>query len=130
MIFFLFYKMARYLNINCDFSTGYLVCDIPRHTIEVKIKMKTRWVKHTLTHGKERRMEKFRKHIPKIKISTARKVVYQNQKKIHDSGSFLGSETWIQVGESFGYVSKYFQDSAPHFRQMKKMNHPMTLKQY
>ena len=69
-----------------------------------------------LTDDKERRMEKFRpwwKHIPKMKISTVRKVLSQNPKKTHDSGSSLHSEMWIQVGESVGYVPKYFPDPAP-----------------
>ena len=108
--------MTRYLNVNCDFSTGYLVCDIPRDTIQVKIKIKTRWGKNTLTDDKERRMEKFRpwgKCIPKVKILTTRKEVSKNPKKTYDSGSSSDSEMWIQVGESFGYVPKYFPDPAP-----------------
>ena len=47
--------MARYLNMNCDFIAGYLVCDIPRDTIKVQIKIKTRWGKHILTDDKERK---------------------------------------------------------------------------
>ena len=37
----------------------------------------------------------------------------QAPKKTHDSGSSSDSETWIQVGESFGHVPKNFTDSAP-----------------
>ena len=37
-----FRKMGRHLNASCDFNTGYVVCDIPRDTIEVKLKIKTR----------------------------------------------------------------------------------------
>ena len=69
-----------------------------------------------LTDDKDRRREKFRpwgKCIPKMKISTARKVVSQNPKKTHNSGSSSDSEMWFQVGESFGYVPKHFPDSAP-----------------
>ena len=65
--------MARRLNVSCDFSTGYLVCDIHRDTIEVKIKIKTRWGKHMLMEDKERKTQKLRpweKCIPKMKIST------------------------------------------------------------
>ena len=119
---FFFRKMARHLNINSDFSIGYSVCDIPRDTIEVKIKIKTRWGKHTLTDDKERRIQKFRpwgKHIPKMKISTIRKVVSQNPKETNDSGSSSDSEMWIQVGESFWYVPKYFPDPAPPLQTNK-----------
>ena len=90
-----FRKMARHINVNCDFSTGYLVYDIPRDTIKMKIKIKSRWGKPTLTDDKERRMKKFhpwRKCAHKIKISTARKVVTPPPKKTHDSGSSLDSE--------------------------------------
>ena len=116
MIYSYFRKMARHLNVNCDFSTGYLVCDIPRDTIEVKIKIKNKWEKHTLTKDKERRIEKYcpwGKCPHKVKISTTRKVMSRLPKKTHDSGSSTDSETWIQVGESFGYMPKYFTDPAP-----------------
>ena len=75
--------MARHLNVNCDFSTGYLVCDILRDTFKVKIKIKPRWRKHALIDDKERRIEKFQpwgKCTPKMKISTTRKVVSPNTK--------------------------------------------------
>ena len=105
--------MARHLNVNCNFSTGYLVCDIPRDAIEVKIKIKTRWGKHTLTQVKKRGAEKYHqwgKHPHKFEISTARKRVSQLPKKIHDSGSSTDSDIWIQVGKGFGYMPKYFTD--------------------
>ena len=35
-----FRKMARDLNENCNFSIGYLVCDIPRDIIRVKKRSK------------------------------------------------------------------------------------------
>ena len=69
-----------------------------------------------LMGDKERRMEKFRpwgECIPKMKISTRRKVVSQTPKKTHYSGSSSDSEMWIQVGESFGYVPRYFPDPTP-----------------
>ena len=53
------------------------------------------------------------KCIPKMKISTVRKVVSKNPKKAHYSRSSLDSEMWIQVAESFGYVPKYFPDPTP-----------------
>ena len=108
--------MGRHLNASCDFNSGYLVCDIPRDTIEVKLKIKTRWVKHILTEDKEWRMEKFHpwgKSPCKINISTSGKVESQSQRKKHDSGSSLDSETWIQVGEGFGYTPKFFRDPVP-----------------
>ena len=113
--------------MNCDFSTSFLVCDIPRDTIEVKIKIKTRWGKLTLTDDKKRRMEKFRpwgKWICKLKISTTRKVVSQTPKKTHDSGFSSDSEMWIQVRESFGHVPKYFP--GPTLTISDKANGPLN----
>ena len=69
-----------------------------------------------MTDDKEKRTEKLRpwgKHIPKMKISTTRRVVSQTPKKTHDTGSSLDSEMWIQVEEGFGYIPKYFPDPTP-----------------
>ena len=107
--------MGGHLNASCDFNTRYLVCDIPRDTVEVKLKIKTRWGKHTLTEDKERRMGKLcpcGKSQCKIKVSASGKVESQSQKKKHDSGSSSDSETWIQVGEGFSYTPKFFADNA------------------
>ena len=49
--------MAGHLNTNCDFNSGFFVCDIPRDAIQVSLKIKTKWGKHTLTEDSERQME-------------------------------------------------------------------------
>ena len=52
--------MARHLNTNCDFTSGFFVCNIPRDAIQVVLKNKMKWGKHTLTEDWERRTEKYR----------------------------------------------------------------------
>ena len=52
--------MARCLNTNCDFDSGFFMSDIPRDAIQVILKIKTKWGKHTLTEDQERRTEKYR----------------------------------------------------------------------
>ena len=39
----------------CNFNTGYLICDIPDNTVEVVVKIKTNFSKHTLVEDQERR---------------------------------------------------------------------------
>ena len=57
--------MTRHLNTNCNFTSRFLVCDIPSDVIQVVLKMKTKWGKHMLTEDQERRTEK---------VQTVRKV--------------------------------------------------------
>ena len=52
--------MARHLNTNCDFTSGFFVCDIPRDAIQVVLKIKMKWRECTLTEDWERRTEKYR----------------------------------------------------------------------
>ena len=43
---FILETMARQLNKNCDFGAGFLMSDIPRDTLQVVLKIKTKWGKH------------------------------------------------------------------------------------
>ena len=52
--------MARCLNTNCDFDAGFLISDIPRDTIQVVLKIRTKWGKHTLTEDHKKWTEKYR----------------------------------------------------------------------
>ena len=52
--------MERQLNTSCNFNTGYIICDIPDNTMEVVVKIKTMFGKHTLIEDRERRTVKYR----------------------------------------------------------------------
>ena len=82
--------MARHLNTNCDFDLGFLKSDITRDAIQVVLKIKTKWGKHTLTEDLERRTGKYRsweKHTQCITINPMKRVEPILLQKIHDSGS-------------------------------------------
>ena len=51
--------MAKQLNASCSFQNGLLVCELTGGTVEVVLKVKTRWGKHTLIEDKYNRTEKF-----------------------------------------------------------------------
>ena len=52
--------MARILNSKCDFDKGFFSCDIPKDTIQLVLKIKTKLSKHTLTEEHEKWREKYR----------------------------------------------------------------------
>ena len=60
LICFNFRMMARQLNVTSNFNTGYLICNIPDNTVEIVVKIKTTFGKHTLVEGRERRTVKDR----------------------------------------------------------------------
>ena len=59
-VFIYFRKMARSLNLHCDFKQGFFTCDLPVDTVELVLKVKMRHGKHTLKLDKEKRTEKHR----------------------------------------------------------------------
>ena len=144
--------MARQLNATCNFNMGYLICDIPDNTIEVVVKIKTMFGKHTLVKDRERRMVKYRLwqkcNQPHIRMEMAKRVAPLRFRKVRkegtDSGSSSDSGTWINMGEGFGYppttlipttprpVKKEEKNLMPHLKHtpkttQTKMLHPMTL---
>ena len=56
---FILETMSRCLNTNCDFDAGFLMSDIPRDTLQVVLKIKMKWTKHTLTKNHEKRTKKY-----------------------------------------------------------------------
>ena len=51
--------MTKQLKVSCDFQDGLLVCELPKDTVEIVLKVKTRWGKHTLIEDQHSRTEKF-----------------------------------------------------------------------
>ena len=43
----LFYKMAKEMNVTCDFLMNRLVCELPEHTMNVLLKVRTKTGEHT-----------------------------------------------------------------------------------
>ena len=51
--------MTKQLKVSCDFQDGLLICELPKDTVEIVLKIKTRWGKHTLIEDQHSRTEKF-----------------------------------------------------------------------
>ena len=123
MIYLNFRIIARQLKATYNFNTGYLVCDIPDNTVEIVVKIKTTFGKHTLVEDRERRTVKYRPwgrcNQPKIKMEMAKRVAPLKLRKVKkegmQSGSSLETGTWILKGEGFGYPPKIFTD--PNYPQ-------------
>ena len=108
--------MARQLNATCNFNIGYLICDILENTMEVVVKMKTTFGKHTLVEDQKRRRVKYRPwgrhNQPKIKMDTKKRVTLVKVRKMRRDSMELvtssDSSTWVPEGEGFGYPPKRF----------------------
>ena len=108
--------MARQFNATCNFNMGYLICNISDNTVEVVVKIKTTFGKHTLMEDQERRTVKYRPfgrhNQPKIKMETRKKVTQMKVRKMRKEGTELGtssdSGTWVPEGEGFGNPPKRF----------------------
>ena len=51
--------MTKQLNASCSLQNGLLVCELTGGIVEVVLKVKMRWGKHTLIEDKYNRTEKF-----------------------------------------------------------------------
>ena len=54
-----YFRMAKHLNVNCDYNSGFLVCDILRDVFQIVLKIKTPLGKHSLTEDCDKRTEKY-----------------------------------------------------------------------
>ena len=46
-IFYLIYKMAKEMNVKCNFVDNTLTCELPEHTMDVLLKVRTKLGEHT-----------------------------------------------------------------------------------
>ena len=121
---FILETMERCLNTNCNFDAGFLTSDIPRDTIQVVLKIRTKWGKHTLTEDCEKRTEKYRpweKHAQCITYDPTKRVEPLSLHKVHDSGSSSDSWAWIQASGDLEFTCKIFKDPSSD-----KENTPVT----
>ena len=51
--------MARSLNSHCNFENGFFTCDLPKDTVLLVLKVKTKTGNHTLVVDTEKQTEKF-----------------------------------------------------------------------
>ena len=87
------------LNATCDLN-GYLTCQMPANTVEVEVKIKTKWGKYTLIQGDNSRTEKYcswDKADRRMKIHTRRRRTSQREVVNDDNHT----ETDIPMAEGF-----------------------------
>ena len=51
--------MSKQLKVTCDFKYELLVCQLPEDIIEVELKVKTKWGKHTLIKDQHSRTVRY-----------------------------------------------------------------------
>ena len=101
------------LNVSCDFN-GYLVCQIPKNTIEVELKIKTNTGKYTLHKDTCTRTERYNPWDMidrRAKIHTKKKRTNRKEMVSADMVDFTNSEMDIQDGEGFAYAPKIYTNS-------------------
>ena len=106
--------MAKQLNALCSFQNGLLVCELTGNVIEVVLKVKMRWGKHTLIEDRYNRTEKFHpweRADRRVKISTRRRRMSRCTQDTNsnddntrgDSVESTDSVTCIPTGKGFSY---------------------------
>ena len=97
------------LNVSCDFN-GYLVCQIPKNTIELELKIKTTRGKYTLnTYTRTERYYPWDRACRRAQIHTKkRRMDRKEMVNIDTSIDSSNSETDTQDGEGFAYAPKIF----------------------
>ena len=97
------------LCVSLDFQ-GYLVCQIPKDTLEVELKIKTKWGKFTLHMDQFTRTEKCRswRKVNRCKIHSRRRQHHMSDSHLNASSD---SGTVINNGQGLGFPPKIFIDS-------------------
>ena len=72
--------MSKQLNASCNFQDGLLVCELLRNIVEVVLKVKTKWGKHTLIEDQYRteKLHLWDRADKRVKINTRRKRMPQH----------------------------------------------------
>ena len=112
--------MNKQLNASCNFQNGLLVGELTGDAVEVVLKDKTRWGKHTSIEDRYSRTEKFcpwDRADRRVRINTRRRRMPRCTQDPHsnnddtkgDSVESTDSGTYIQTGKGFSYPLLYSQ---------------------
>ena len=109
--------MNKQMSASCDFL-GYLVCQMPKDAVEVKLKVKTKWGKYTLIKDFHTRTEKYRswdRADCRARIHARRRrrmLCHDNSNDEHkipiSNSTSTDSGTYIPTGKGMGYPPKIF----------------------
>ena len=106
------FRMAlnnKTLYVTCNLD-GYLFCRLPEDTLEVEVKVKTKWGKYTMFQDTYIHTEKYcswNREDRRGTMCTRRRRT--PRKEVHSSHDNTTLETDVPVGEGFGYPSRYSQ---------------------
>ena len=117
----------KMLNATCNLE-GYLFCRMPADTLEVEIKVKTKWGKHTMFQDTHTCTEKFHSWDRVDRRSSMHSRRRRTpQREVCSSHDTTTSETDGLVGEGFGYPLQVFTDpefeaAVPHTEEEEEVN--------
>ena len=113
--------MTKQLNASGSFQNGLLVCEHTGDIVEVVLKVKMKWGKHTLIEDRYNRMKKFcpwERADRRVKINTRRKRMPRHTQDSNsndtrgDSVQSTDSGMCIPTGKGFNYPPLIFTDPA------------------
>ena len=100
----LFNKMAKEMNVTCDFLMNRLVCEMPEHTIDLMLKVQLRMGEHTFREDvymctlKNRRLNNELRPFQLLKRRVAN--IFQKQNSLSDDSRVTSAQTIINNVES------------------------------
>ena len=105
-------SQPQHLSVACNFQ-GFLVCQMPKDVVEVKLKIKTKWGKFILHTDHHMRMEKYRpwKKVPHCRIHSGRRQPCHEMTGKPYLNCSTNSGTFIHSGQGMGDSPKTFIDS-------------------
>ena len=116
---------------------GYLFCRMPGDTLEVEIKVKTKWGKYTMFQDTYTHSEKYCSWDREDRRSSVCTREEENTPKGSNVSSQdnTTSETNIPVGEGFGYPPQVFTDAefaaeVPHTEEEEEVNNDKFIGNY
>ena len=116
-LLFLIFRMNKQLNAPCNFQNGLLECELTGDAVEMVLKVKTRWGKHTLIEDRYNRTEMFcpwDRADRRVRINTRRRRMPRctQDPNSHDGESIESTDsgTCIPTGKGFSYPPLIFTD--------------------
>ena len=104
-------------NVPCDFQ-WFLVCQVPKDVVEIKLEIKTKWEKFTLHKHLHTRTEKYRpwnKVSCRVRVHSRRRQPHHNRTEDQHNTS-TDSGTFITSGQGMGYPTKIFYADSDSYR--------------
>ena len=106
ILLLLFNKMAKEMNVNCDFLANHLTCELPLHTMDVMLKVQTRKGEHMLQEDVYTCTLKYRRWNNELRPfqSLKRRVtnIFQKQNSLSDNSRGTSTQMIVNNVENEG----------------------------